>query len=263
MSTGTRRRASGALRVVEYDLMVYARTWRGTVMVSIISPILFLSAMGLGLGGLVGRGSGTVAGTDYVRFLAPGLLAGAAMNTALIETTYPIMGKIHWQKYYDAMLSTPLRVVDLIGGEVTWIVSRLVTLAVINLAVMALFGVLRSPEALLVIPFATATGLAFGGPILAYTATQSRDTGFSALNRFVVLPLFLLSGPFFPITQLPVVLQGIAWCFPLAHGVALTRGAVLGDLGVAAALGHVAVLCVYAAAGLIAARITLTRRLVR
>ena len=98
--------------------------------------------------------------------------------------------------------------------------------------------------------------------MLAFSATQTRDSGFAALNRFIVLPLFLLSGPFFPIEQLPRLLESVAWVAPLAHGVALTRGAVLGTLGAGSALVHVIVLGAYAVSGVVVARGTLTRRLI-
>jgi lipooligosaccharide transport system permease protein len=253
---------TGATHVLEYDLAVYRRTWRGSILVSFVSPVLFLAAMGVGLGGLVHSGAGTVEGVSYLDFLAPGLMAATAMQTASVETTFPIMGKVHWMRTYEAMLATPLAVRDLLAGEVTWLLIRLTTVAVVFFSVMALFGVVTSPEALLAIPAAVLTGLAFGLPILAYSATQRNTVGFAAIERFIILPLFLLSGPFFPIDQLPQALQVVAWLAPLAHGVALTRGAVLGTLSSEATALHIAVLAAYAIAGSLAARVTLRRRLV-
>lgn len=253
---------SGAARVVEYNLAVYRRVWRGSVLVSFISPLFFLAAMGVGLGDLVRKGSGNVQGVSYLRFLAPGLMAASAMQTALFETTYPIIGKVYWQRIYDAMLATPLTVRDLHIGEIAWLAMRFTIVATLSFVVMALFGVVTSPLALLAIPATVLTGLAFGVPILAFSATQSNDAGFAPLQRFIVMPLFLLSGPFFPIEQLPGVFQAVAWVFPLAHGVALTRGVVLSTLGVGAAALHTAVLLAYVVAGTVAARQTLRRRLV-
>jgi lipooligosaccharide transport system permease protein len=252
----------GAAHVLEYDLLVYRRTWRGSVLVSFVSPVLFLAAMGLGLGGLVRSGVGTLDGVSYLDFLAPGLMAATAMQTASIETTFPIVGKVIWMRTYEGMLATPLAVRDLLAGEAAWLVIRLTTVAVVFFAVMLLFGVVTGPGALLPIPAAVLTGLAFGLPILAYSATQRNTVGFAALERFIILPLFLLGGAFFPIDRLPPFLQAVAWLAPLAHGVALTRGAVLGTLGSEAAAFHVAVLAAYAIAGALAARVTLRRRLV-
>jgi lipooligosaccharide transport system permease protein len=208
---------SAPLRVLEHDLAVYRRTWRGSILVSFISPVLFLAAMGVGLGNLVRNGAGTVDGVSYVRFLAPGLLAATAMQTAVIETTYPIMGKLHWQRIYEAMLATPLAVTDLLIGEIAWLTLRLITVASVFFVVMTVFGTVHTPSAPAAIPATVLTGLAFGTPVLAFSATQTRDSGFAALNRFLVLPLFLLSGPFFPIEQLPRLLEAVAWAFPLAH----------------------------------------------
>ena len=113
-------------RVLEHNLMVYRRVWHGSVLGSLISPVLFLAAMGIGLGGYVNRGgAGALGGVSYLAFLAPGLLAAQAMQTAAFETTYPIMGKIVWDKLYDAMLATPLTVRDLLAGELEWLVVRL------------------------------------------------------------------------------------------------------------------------------------------
>jgi lipooligosaccharide transport system permease protein len=251
-----------ALRVAEYDAASFRKSWKSALFISVVSPVLFLGAMGLGLGGLVGSGRGTVAGVSYLRFLAPGLLVTTAMQTASAETTYPIMNRLHWSKIYEAMLNTPLRVADLLAGELVWLTARFAVLSLLFHVVAVCFGAGRSAMALLAIPVAVATGLAFATPILAYTATQRNDQGFNALNRFIILPLFLLGGSFFPVTQLPLVLQGIAWATPLTHGVALGRDLYLGTAGVPSSLVHVLVLVLYTVVGVLLARWTMTRRLV-
>jgi lipooligosaccharide transport system permease protein len=252
----------GALHVVEYDYLVFRKNLRSAVFLSVISPLFFLSAMGLGLGGLVRGGSHAVAGVSYLQFLAPGLLATTTMQTAAAESTYPIMARLHWNRIYDAMLNTPMRVRDIISGELLWMVLRLSGVAVVFVAVAACFGAVHSPVALLALPVATLTGMAFGAPILAFTATQRNDAGFNAINRFIVVPLFLLGGAFFPISQLPRVLQGVAWSTPLTHGVALCRDLLLGRAGFPSALAHVAVLAAYVLIGSALAVWTLRRRLV-
>jgi lipooligosaccharide transport system permease protein len=251
-----------ALRIVQHNALVYRRTWRGSVFSSFASPLLFLTAMGLGLGGLVNRSSGGVGGVTYLQFLAPGLLAAATMQTAAGETMFPIMAKIVWQRTYEGMLATPLTVRDLLVGEIGWLVVRLAMVAAIFFGVMALFGVPRSPEAALAVPAAVLNGLAFGAPILAFSATQRNAARFAVLQRFVLMPLFLFGGAFFPIEKLPTLVQGVAWLTPLSHGVALTRGLTLGTLTLGPGLVHVAVLLLFACAGTAAAAITLPRRLV-
>jgi lipooligosaccharide transport system permease protein len=250
-----------ALHVVEYNVYVFRKSVRSALFVSLLQPLLYLSAMGLGLGGLVRSGHGTIDGVSYLHFLVPGMLATTAMQTAAVETTYPIMARLQWQRYYEAMLNTPLRVRDLLEGEMLWLLLRVGATVALFFVVAALFGAVTSATALLAIPVALLTGLAFGTPIFAFTATQRNDAGFNAINRFIVVPLFLLGGAFFPITQLPRVFQGIAWCTPLTHGVALCRDLLLGRTGMPSALAHLAVLLAYTSAGLAVAMVTYRRRL--
>src|SRR5438067_4734088 len=252
---------TGALRVVEHHLMVYRRTWKGGMFVSFASPILFLAAIGIGLGSLIARGPmHTVGGVSYLTFLAPGLLAATAMQTAFVETTYPVMAKIQWLRTYDGMLATPLTVRDVLGGEIGWLVIRLATTAFAFFFVMLLFGTVHTVASLLTIPVVVLNGLAFGAPIFAFTATQRKDKGFPTIGRFIITPLFLLGGVFFPIAKLPVLAQAIAWLTPLAHSVALARQLAIGSAS-AFPLAHLAVPLVYAVAGIIAAAITFRRRL--
>ena len=219
---------AGAARVLQRNLLVYRRTWRGSLFGSFLTPLLYLTAMGIGLGSLVARGGTTVlGGVDYLSFLGPGILASTCMQTASFESTYPIMGKISWRRNYEAILATPIQVHHLVIGELSWIAFRLTTMSAVFMVVLTGFGIPRSPLALLAIPAAVLTGLAFSAPIIAFAATRTNDSGFAALFRFVVNPLFLFSGTFFPVSQLPDAVEWVAAATPLYHGVALVRGAVL------------------------------------
>jgi len=254
---------TGALRVLEHHLTVYRRTWKGSLFMSFLSPILFLAAMGLGLGSLISRGPvRTIDGVSYLVFLAPGLLAANAMQSAYVETTYPIMARIQWQRTYEGMLATPIAVVDVLVGEFGWLTFRLALGSCAFFLVTLLFGTVHSVLAVLAIVVAILTGLAFAAPILSWTATRRTDQSFALIGRFLITPLFLLGGVFFPLHQLPPLLQGIAWLTPLAHGVALARSLSLGVLAPSAVI-HLAVLVLYAGIGITAARITLQRRLVQ
>ncbi len=219
---------AGAARLLQRNLLVYRRTWRGSLFGSFLTPLLYLTAMGIGLGQLVGKGGAPLpGGVDYLHFLGPGILASTCMQTASFESTYPIMGKISWRRNYEAILATPMQVHHLLIGELGWIAFRLMTMSSVFLAVLTLFGIPRSPMALLAIPAAMLTGLAFAAPIIAFSATRHNDSGFAALFRFVINPLFLFSGTFFPVSTLPDAVRGVAAATPLYHGVALVRGAVL------------------------------------
>jgi lipooligosaccharide transport system permease protein len=252
---------AGVLHVVEYDATVFRRVWRGTIMTTFLNPLFFLTAMGWGLGAFVNRGAGGVGGVPYIEFLAPGLLATSTMQTAAGECMYPLLGKFMWDRTYEAMLATPMRIGHVVVGEVAWVTLRLLMVSTIFWIVMAVFGVVHSPLTLLVIPAAVLTGLAFATPIMAYTATQQNANGFSNVFRFVIMPLFLLGGAFFPITQLPLMLQFAAWLTPLAHGVALCRSLVLGNVVAAEALVHLGVMAAYTVGGFLLARIAFMRRL--
>jgi lipooligosaccharide transport system permease protein len=254
---------AGAARVLQRNLLVYRRTWRGSIFGSFLTPLLYLTAMGIGLGSLI-RSGGTnmLGGIDYVHFLGPGILASSCMQSASFESTYPIMGKIAWRRNYEAILATPMEVHHLLIGELSWIGFRMTTMASVFLVVLTLFRIPQSPMALLAIPAAVLTGIAFAAPIIAFSATRTNDSGFAALFRFVINPLFLFSGTFFPITQLPQTIQWVAATTPLYHGVALVRGAVLDRMPATWPL-HVAYLLVFiAVTGWIAYR-ALRRRLVK
>ena len=246
-------------RSVSYWMYQYKRTWRGSITTSFLFPVLYLTAIGLGVGSLI---HGSVAGVGrYLDFLAPGLLASTAMQIGGNDAMYPVMAAIKWLKTYFAMLATPLTVIDVLVGHLAWIALRLCMVCSIYLLVMAAFGTVHSPLALLAVPVGVLTGLAFAAPIAAFAATQVNDTGFSTIYRFVLIPLFLFSGTFFPVDQLPGWLQPVALATPLYHGVALCRGLVLGHV-TASAAAHLAYLAAVAGLGVVVAAGTYRRRLV-
>lgn len=252
-----------ALRVYEHQALVYRRSFRSSIATSFLNPILYLTAMGVGLGSYVNRGGGAavLGGLSYLVFLAPGLLAAAAMQTAAGESTWSVLGAIKWQKTYLAMLATPIGVRDLVFGHLAWVTTRLLLVTSIFLGVMVVFGATSGPEAILAVPAAVLTGLAFAAPISAFSATQENEHAFNAIFRFGVIPLFLFSGTFFPISQLPGFLQPVAWATPLWHGVELCRGLALGTIDPPAMAVHTAYLLVVTGLGVAAALWTYHRRL--
>jgi lipooligosaccharide transport system permease protein len=252
--------ASG--RVWHRNWLVYRRLWHRSLAFGFLQPVLFLTAMGIGIGSLLTPDDlSAFGGFDYITWLGPGLLAAMAMQTATFESTYPIMNKIMWGRNYEAMLSTPLQIRNIVWGELAWSAFRIGTLSIVFLVVLLLFGIPQSPLAVLAIPFTILIGLAFSSCLIAFTATQKNDVGFSAVFRFIINPLFLFSGTFFPLTQLPEVLQLVAWATPLYHGVELVRGSILGTLNPAAAVVHLAYLLVMFGIGAWLAERNLTRRM--
>ena len=251
-----------SIRALRYWAYQYKRTWRGSITTSFLYPVLYLAALGVGLGSLVDRHAHQVDHVRYLVFLAPGLLASTAMQIGGNEATYPVMGAIKWMRTYYAMLASPLRVIDVLLGHLGWIAVRLVTVTAIYLGVMAAFGTVLSFWVLLALPAAVLTGLAFAAPIAAYAATQETDTAFSTIYRLILVPLFLFSGTFFPVAQLPTWLQYVADATPLYHGVSLCRDLTLGQIHAAGDLAHGAYLVALAGLGLWAALRTYRSRLV-
>jgi lipooligosaccharide transport system permease protein len=251
-------------RAFAYWLAQYRRTWRGTAISTVLEPLGFLAAIGLGLGTLVDDGNGTssVPGGSYLAFIAPGLLAATAMQTAAFESTYPVMGCIKWHRTYFAQLATPLGVVDLMAGHLLFVLLRLTISVSVFLLVMVGFGAIGSWWAVLALPVAVLCGLAHATPIFAFAARQDNDSGFAMLFRFGVVPMFLFSGTFFPISQLPAVLHPIAWVTPLWNGVALCRDLSLGHPSPGGAAVHLLVLLVWGGGGFLLAARVFERRLV-
>jgi lipooligosaccharide transport system permease protein len=256
--------ASGALAVRQFRFWLtdYRRTWRGSIYSSVLNPLLYLGAMGLGLGKLVNQhGTANLGGVSYLLFLAPGLLAAQAMQTGIGECTYPVLGSVKWNRTYQAAAASPLRPGDIFRGHQLFVTMRLVMNSAAFLAVMAAFGAVRSPAVIWTLPAAVLTGLAFAAPVEAWAITQNKDAGFSVVFRFILIPLFLFSGTFFPVTQLPAWLRPVAYATPLWHGVALCRGISLGTLTAGDALVHTGYLVAVTAAGLAVGRRTYLRRL--
>jgi lipooligosaccharide transport system permease protein len=250
------------LRHFEHNMLVYRRIWRGTAFSTVISPILFLSAMGVGLGSFVPSTS-AFGGVSYLAFLAPGLLAAQAMQTGTMESAWPLMAGFRWLKTFEAEIATPQGPRGIVLGHLYWLVVRLGIVTGIFLLVMFIFGAFTSWTTILAWPAAILTGVAFGMPMAAWTASQRKETSFPIIFRFVITPLFLFSGTFFPIDRLPAAIQPLAWFTPLFHGVALTRGLALGQaMDPLAALVHVAVLVGLVVIGCVFAFRTFRRRLI-
>jgi len=251
-----------AVRELRYWLTNYRRTWRGSVISSVLGPVLYLSAMGAGLGTLVNRHSAaSLGGVTYLAFISPGLLAAQAMQTGFGEAMYPVLGSVKWVSNYFAAAASPLRPRDVFRGHLMFVTMRLIMNCAIFLAVIAAFGAVRSPLVVLALPVAVLTGLAFAPALMAWAVTRTTDVSFSVLMRFVMVPLFLFSGTFFPVSQLPGWLQPVAYVTPLWHGVELCRGLALGTADVGGAAVHVVYLLAWAVAGSVAAQLTYRKRL--
>lgn len=219
----------GPIRVFEAEALGYKRTWRGTMISSFINPVLFLGAMGLGLGTLVD--SNNDIGVSYLAFVATGLLAASGMQNGASDGSFPVMAGIKWRKSYDGMITTPVSPADIVYGRFIWSTLRLTFVLTVFAIIAVLFDAMELGPALLAVPPGVLTGLAFASAITAWTVTREDDTSLSTLFRFGIVPLFLFSGTFFPISQLPDFLQPVAYATPLFHGVELVRKIALPGAG--------------------------------
>ena len=249
-------------RPLEFFVARYRRVWRGTLVSSVVTPVAYLLALGVGMGRFVGDITFHGHSYPYFEFVAPGLLAATAMQLATFEASWPVLAAIKWSRQYHAMLATPLRVPDLVVGHQAFIAARMLTTSAVYLLVIAAFGGVESPLAVLAVPVAVLVGLAYSLPIAAWAAHADNDASFVAIFRFVILPMFLFSGTFFPIAQLPAALQLLAYVTPLWHGVDLARQLMLGDVIAATALLHVVYLLAWIGVGFAIALGSYRRRLV-
>jgi lipooligosaccharide transport system permease protein len=217
------------VHVVERQLRVYRHYW-GILLAGFVEPFLFLGSIGIGVGALVHSLPGPAGRPiDYAAYVAPGLLATSAMNGAVIDTTFGFFVNYKYGHIYDGMLATPLRVVDVAVGEVTWALMRGAAYSVVFLATMAALGYVSSPWALLAAPVAVLIGMSFAAGGLAATTWMRSFVDFDYVNLALV-PLFLFSGVFFPLSRYPGWLQGVVRLTPLYQGVELERRLVLGAL---------------------------------
>jgi lipooligosaccharide transport system permease protein len=214
---------SRSLRYAESEVIAYRRTWRGTVITSFVNPVFFLAAMGAGLGTLVDEGSGQTLSIPYLAFVASGLMAANAMQNGAGDGSFPVMAGILWRKNFHGTVTTPLGPADIVWGRLIWGMGRLLFTLLVFAVIAVLFGALEIGPALTAIPPAVLTGVAFTTAITAWTLTQKDGRSLSTLFRFLIVPLFLFSGTFFPISQLPDWIEPVAYVTPLFHGVELVR----------------------------------------
>jgi len=226
IAAAVKPRRFGGWYVAEHRLRVM-RSYLSTITAtSLGNPLLYLFAMGVGLGSLISQNMGphAVQGVSYLTFVAPALLCMAAVTAACEEFSYPILLGFKWNPTFYGMNAAPISAGQIIDGVVMFVIIRLLGTTLIYYVFMLLFGAVPSALGWVAILVATLTGLAFGTPFMAYVATLEQDTGqIAMLMRFVLLPLTLFSGTFFPLSTMPWFLQWIGWISPLWHGTELAR----------------------------------------
>jgi lipooligosaccharide transport system permease protein len=213
----------------ERNLMVYRRSWM-IIFSGVFEPLFYLFSMGIGLGHFVGKVPGPGGRlVDYASFVAPALLASAAMNGAVYDASN-VFWKMKYAKVYDAVLSTPIGPVDVAVGETAWALFRGFLYAISFMVVAASLGLIESVWGLLALPGAVLIGFAFAGIGVAATTFMRTWQDFE-LIALVQLPMFLFSATFFPISTYPEAIQWVVRCSPLYHAIQLLRALNLGTVG--------------------------------
>lgn len=215
----------GGYRVWQRNRDAFARAWKLEIGGLAVEPFIMLIAVGFGLGSYIQE----IDGRSYAEFLAPGVLASYAMFHATFDSTYGAYLRMETHHVYDAMLFTPLEPEDIVMGEVMWGATRGAISATALLTVATMFGLIGSPAAILAIPFAYLIGLSFGAIAMLVTSTAATIGSINNFFTLFVLPMFWVSGVFFPLERLPGIVQKLAWILPLTPAAAMVRGLVSGD----------------------------------
>lgn len=248
------------LRVTEREVRVFASVWRGTVFSTFVAPLLFLVALGIGLGDLITRPE-SLGDVPYLQFIAPGLMVGAAAQMGAGLSLWPIMAGHRWLGFHRAMVTSPIQAPHIAIGYLLFIGLRALSQGAVFVVGAAVLGAVGSGWAPVAVPVAALTAMAMAAPAMAFTATQDSDRVFDPIMRVGVGPLYLFSGVFFPSESLPIVLEWFVRLFPLWHGVELARAATAGQASTWPTAVHLAVMAVWLVGGVLIARRTFVGRL--
>jgi lipooligosaccharide transport system permease protein len=248
------RRPPGRWSVVEHQFSFARAYWRSVLITGVLTPLLYVVALGIGLGTLVNR-HGHIDGVPYLVYVAPAFLVAAALQTAAGESSWPIMAGFKWIRTFHGMAATPLTPTQIADGMALWLSARLFVNATLYLGIMSTFGAAQQWQIVFVVPAATFAGVAFAAPVMALAATvPSESQAFNMLFRFVVTPMFLFSGTFYPISKLPEWGQWLAHVSPMWHGIELARDAAIGRLPLSTVLEHIGYLLVWLVVGVVLTR---------
>jgi lipooligosaccharide transport system permease protein len=249
------------LREFAAEWLKYRRTWRGSIVIGLVNPLLFLTGIGI-IGKLIdSSATGPLGGVSYLTWLAPGLMAASAMQMGFGSGGFGAFRAAAPGGGYRAASATPMSPTDILLGSLLFVTFRLSLLSAGFLLVQAVLGAAPTWWSVLTVPAAALTGLAFAAPMAAWGIATKRFSTMQTVFRFVVQPLYLLSGTFFPLSTVPAWLQKVAYASPLWHGVELCRDINLGRLTFAAGAVHGGFLIAMVIAGVLFARVTYRRKL--
>lgn len=217
-------------RVWQRNLIVYRKTWKINFLPPLLEPLFYLVAFGVGLSNFISTVNYRGIDLSYIAFITPSLLAINIMYNAFFENTYASFVRMYYQKTFDAMMATPLSIEEVITGEILWGATKSLIATALMLGVVSIFGLVRYPEGFLVLPLSFLGGIAFGSVGMFFTGLVRSIELFNLPVFLFITPMFLFSGTFFPVDNLPVWAQKLALIFPLTHLVQMTRDACVGSL---------------------------------
>jgi ABC-type polysaccharide/polyol phosphate export permease len=248
--------------VFAYWFMRYRRTWRSTIVISVANPLLFLVGVGAGLGHLVNHHApAQMGGVPYAAFFAPGLLAASAMQTAFLESAGQVVQASAPSGAYQSTVATPLSPEQVMAGHMLYVAFRVLTSSAAFVLVMAGFGLVSGARAAAVLIAATLTGVAFATPAAAWSVGVRAERQIYNVFRMLIVPLYMFSGTFFALSELPGPVRVLVEALPLAQGATLCRSLALGTAGAPAIAAHAVYLCALTVIGFALARTAYRRRL--
>lgn len=214
-------------KVFKRHLLAYRKTWKVSISFNFFEPLFYLTAFGFGLGAYLKP----MEGVTYIEYLAPGLIAYSAMFASTIECTYGIFVRMQYQKSYQAIVATPASIFDVVMGDMLFGAFKSVLYGTVILTVISVLGLVKSPLAVLILPVLALSGLLFSALAATWTGLVPNIDSFNYFFSLLITPMYLISGVFFPLTGLPVIIQKLAWFSPLYHLVNISRGLVTGNTG--------------------------------
>jgi lipooligosaccharide transport system permease protein len=250
--------SSRFLVVLQRNLLVYTKYWRSSMMFNFIEPMLYLAALGVGLGMYIPE----IEGMSYLEFIAPGLIASSTMWATSFECTYGSFIRLQVQKSYHAIITTPVSLDEVVLGDIAFGAFKSILYGSVMLLVLLLLGLVASPLALLVPLVLLLSGLVFAQLSMIWTSLAPNFEVFAYYFTLVLTPMFLFSGIFFPLENLPLAAQRLAWLTPLFHTVQLCRGLVSGQLP-PAYMAHVLALIIFLLILFLPPLLLMRRRLVQ
>ncbi len=219
-------RIKKAFRVWQRNFTVYTKRYKSSMVLNFVEPVLYLAALGLGLGAFIKE----INGVPYIKFIAPGIIASSSMFAASFECTYGTYIRMTYQKTFDAILATPVNIDDLVAGELIWGATKSTFYGITIMVVISLFGLVDSPLIILAVPLIFLSGLIFAEIAVIASATVPGIDSFNYFNTLLMTPMFLFSGIFFPLESLPPIVSKIAFFTPLYHLVNISRSFASGEI---------------------------------